>query len=79
MSRLCQAGSCCGCTMRVMMDKSKVLISGAEIAGLTATIGMQQHGFAVTVVEKAGSIRSSGFLVSLAHHAYPYAEQLGIR
>lgn len=60
------------------MAKQTVLISGAGIAGLTAAISLQRQGFAVTVVEKAASIRSGGFLVSLSHHAYHYAEQLGL-
>ena len=58
--------------------QQRILISGAGIAGLTAAIWLEQQGFKVTVVEKADSIRAGGFLVSLSHHAYHYAEQLGI-
>lgn len=61
-----------------MTEKLRVLISGAGIAGLTAAIALRRQGFEVTVVEKAQSIRAGGFLVSLSHHAYHYAEQLGI-
>lgn len=61
-----------------MAEKKRILISGAGIAGLTSALWLERQGFDVTIVEKARSIRAGGFLISLSHHAYHYAEQLGI-
>ena len=54
----------------------RVLISGAGIAGLTAALWFEKLGYAVTVVERAPSIRGGGYLVSLSDYAYRAAAEL---
>lgn len=61
-----------------MHPGTRILISGAGVAGLTCALWLQQKGLCPVVVEKSDSVRTGGFLVSLSHHAYHYAEGLGI-
>jgi len=61
------------------MDRnSRILISGAGIAGLTAALWLKKAGFHPTIVEKAPDIRVYGFIISLSHHSYHLAEEMGI-
>ena len=61
------------------MDKqSKILISGAGVAGLTCAIWLARHGFKPIVIEKAPEIRADGFIVSLSHASYHYAKRLDL-
>lgn len=61
------------------MDKNKkVVISGAGIAGLTSAIWLGKNGFKPVVIEKSPTIRAHGFIVSLSHKSYQYADELGI-
>lgn len=61
------------------MDKnSKILISGAGVAGLTSAVWLARHGFNPVVIEKASEIRADGFIVSLSHASYHYAKKLGL-
>lgn len=61
------------------MDKnSRILISGAGIAGLAAAIWLGRAGFRPTVIEKSPVIRADGFIISLSHAAYRFAGELGI-
>lgn len=57
---------------------SRVLVSGAGIAGLTAALWLQRYGFEPIVVERASKPRGGGYLVSLSHFAYQAAEDLGV-
>lgn len=61
-----------------MNKNSKILISGAGVAGLTAAIWLGRHGFKPIIVEKSPSIRADGYIVSLSHASYHYAAQLGL-
>lgn len=61
-----------------MKKESRILISGAGIAGLTAAIWLAKEGFSPVVVEKAANPRVGGFLVALSHQAYFFAEELGL-
>ena len=54
------------------------LISGAGIAGLTAAIWLGKAGHHVTVVEKSPKIRAEGYIISLSHKSFHYANELGI-
>ncbi len=61
------------------MDKdSRILISGAGVAGLAAALWLDKAGFKPVIVERADNVRAGGFLVSLSHHAYHSARDLGI-
>ncbi|GJL85509.1 MAG: FAD-dependent oxidoreductase [Micavibrio sp.] len=61
-----------------MKKGSKILISGAGIAGLTAAIRLAKAGFKPVVVEKSEATRVGGFLVALSHQAYIFAEEMGL-
>lgn len=41
--------------------RRSVLISGASIAGPALAFWLNRHGYEVTVVEKAGTLRSGGY------------------
>ena len=61
------------------MDKSKpVLISGAGVAGLTAAIWLGRAGFRPVIVEQATDVRADGYIISLSHRSYRYADALGL-
>ncbi len=61
------------------MDKSsKVLISGAGIAGLTSAIWLGRHGFRPVVIEKSPTMRADGYIISLSHASYQYARRLDL-
>ena len=61
-----------------MDNNSKILISGAGIAGLTCAIWLARHGFKPVVIEKAAEIRADGYIVSLSHASYHYAKKLNL-
>ena len=61
-----------------MKKNTKILISGAGIAGLTAAIRLAKGGFEPVIVEKADSARAGGYLVALSHQAYTFAEEMGL-
>ena len=49
------------------MDRNaRILISGAGIAGLTASIWLSRAGFRPLIVEKAPKIRADGFIITLS-------------
>lgn len=60
------------------MNRPKVLISGAGIAGSTAAFWLAHHGWDVTVVEKAGAARSSGNPVDVRGEAAAVAKAMGL-
>ncbi len=61
------------------MDRnSRIVISGAGVAGLTAAIWLGRAGFRPIVVEKSPRLRADGYIISLSHASYRYADQLGL-
>ncbi|MDJ1132060.1 FAD-dependent monooxygenase [Streptomyces iconiensis] len=56
----------------------KVLISGASIAGPALAYWLNRRGFAVTVVEKAGTLRSGGYPIDVRGTALEVVRRMGI-
>src|SRR5947209_10575662 len=60
------------------MGRLEVLISGAGIAGCTLAYWLTRNGHSVTVVERGGSLRSSGSPVDVRGPAVDVAERMNI-
>src|ERR1700704_6690777 len=60
------------------MASLDVLISGAGIAGCTLAYWLTRNGHSVTVVERSGSLRSSGSPVDVRGRAADVAERMNI-
>ncbi|HEY3472637.1 MAG TPA: FAD-dependent monooxygenase [Amycolatopsis sp.] len=58
--------------------KSRVLISGASIAGPTLAYWLTRHGYAVTVVERAAAVRSGGYPIDVRGTALEVVRRMGI-
>ncbi|MCG8325600.1 MAG: FAD-dependent monooxygenase [Thiotrichales bacterium] len=54
------------------------MISGAGVAGLTAAIWLGRAGFKPVIIEKSPEIRADGYIISLSHKSYHYANELGL-
>lgn len=61
-----------------MYRNSRILVSGAGVAGLTCAAWLGRGGFKPLVIEKAPSIRADGYIISLSHASYHYARELGV-
>lgn len=55
-----------------------VLVSGASIAGPALAYWLNRYGFAVTVVEKAGTIRAGGYPIDVRGTALEVVRRMGI-
>ncbi|MEU5950989.1 FAD-dependent monooxygenase [Streptomyces sp. NPDC047525] len=55
-----------------------VLISGASIAGPALAFWLNRHGCAVTVVEKAGTLRDGGYPIDVRGTALEVVRRMGI-
>jgi 2-polyprenyl-6-methoxyphenol hydroxylase-like FAD-dependent oxidoreductase len=60
------------------MRKTRILISGAGIAGLAQAYWLDRHGFDVTVVERACEPRPGGQAIDVRGPALTVAERMGI-
>ncbi|RYJ28965.1 oxidoreductase [Streptomyces sp. L-9-10] len=58
--------------------RRKVLISGAGIAGPALAFWLNRYGYAVTVVEKAGTPRSGGYPIDVRGTALEVVRRMGI-
>jgi 2-polyprenyl-6-methoxyphenol hydroxylase-like FAD-dependent oxidoreductase len=56
----------------------KVLVSGASFAGLSTAYWMNQLGYAVTVVEIAGGLRTGGTAVDIRGNTVDIVRRMGI-
>ncbi|GAA2613295.1 FAD-dependent monooxygenase [Streptomyces axinellae] len=56
----------------------RVLISGASIAGPALAFWLNRQGFAVTVVEKAGTLRNGGYPIDVRGTALEVVRRMGI-
>ncbi|WP_437904669.1 FAD-dependent monooxygenase [Sorangium sp. So ce327] len=56
----------------------KILISGASIAGPVLAYWLHRYGFQVTVVEKAGAVRSGGYPIDIRGTAIDVVKRMGV-
>ncbi|GGL58835.1 FAD-dependent oxidoreductase [Microlunatus endophyticus] len=56
----------------------KILISGASIAGPAVAYWLEQYGFDVTVVERAGQLRGGGYPIDIRATALEVVKRMGI-
>ena len=61
-----------------MQNGTRVLISGAGVAGLTAAIWLAREGHRPVIVERAPDVRADGYIISLSHRSYQYAAELDL-
>ncbi|GGL96025.1 oxidoreductase [Streptomyces fumigatiscleroticus] len=59
-------------------SRRKVLISGGGVAGPALAFWLNRHGFAVTVVEKASTLRGGGYPVDVRGTALEVVRRMGI-
>ncbi|MEU7000178.1 FAD-dependent monooxygenase [Nonomuraea sp. NPDC046570] len=60
------------------MTKTRVLISGASVAGPALAYFLHRDGYDVTVVERAPELRDSGYAVDFRGEAFAVLEEMGI-
>jgi 2-polyprenyl-6-methoxyphenol hydroxylase-like FAD-dependent oxidoreductase len=58
--------------------KSRILVSGASVAGLTAAYWLDRGGFAVTVVERSAGLRPGGQALDVRGPALEVARRMGV-
>ncbi|WP_167305370.1 FAD-dependent monooxygenase [Saccharomonospora piscinae] len=56
----------------------RVLISGASIAGTALAFWLNRYGYAVTVVERAGTVRSGGYPIDVRGTALEVVRRMGL-
>ncbi|MGW6530406.1 FAD-dependent monooxygenase [Streptomyces venezuelae] len=59
-------------------NRSRVLISGASIAGPALAYWLNRHGYAVTVVEKASALRGGGYPIDIRGTAVDVVRDMGL-
>ncbi|KKX50894.1 MULTISPECIES: FAD-dependent monooxygenase [Sphingobacterium] len=60
------------------MEKRKVLVSGASIAGPTLAFWLHRFGFDVTIVERAGELRLGGQNIDVRDEAQKVVQLMGL-
>jgi 2-polyprenyl-6-methoxyphenol hydroxylase-like FAD-dependent oxidoreductase len=60
------------------MNRNRILISGAGIAGLTLAIQLKQHGFEPVVIEQAAAPRTEGYMMDFFGTGWDVAERMGL-
>ena len=60
------------------MNRNRVLISGAGIAGLTLAIQLKQHGFEPLVIEHDHAPRTDGYMMDFFGTGLEVAERMGL-
>ena len=58
--------------------RRKVLVSGASVAGPTLAFWLSRHGYDVTVVERAGTIRAGGYPIDVRGTALEVVRRMGV-
>ncbi len=59
-------------------QKSRILVSGASVAGLTAAYWLDRLGFEVTVVERSAGLRPGGQALDVRGPALDVARRMGV-
>jgi 2-polyprenyl-6-methoxyphenol hydroxylase-like FAD-dependent oxidoreductase len=59
-------------------ESTKVLVSGASVAGITTAYWLHHHGFDVTVVELAPALRRGGQAIDVRGPALDIAERMAV-
>ncbi len=60
------------------MLSRKILISGMGIAGPTLAFWLLEHGFEVTLIERAPALRSGGYVIDFWGLGFDVAERMGL-
>ena len=60
------------------MNRNRILISGAGIAGLTLAIQLKQHGLEPVVIEQAAAPRTEGYMMDFFGTGWDVAERMGL-
>jgi 2-polyprenyl-6-methoxyphenol hydroxylase-like FAD-dependent oxidoreductase len=60
------------------MNRKRVLISGAGIAGLTFAIQLKQHGFEPVVIERDPALRTEGYMMDFFGTGWDVAARMGL-
>jgi 2-polyprenyl-6-methoxyphenol hydroxylase-like FAD-dependent oxidoreductase len=60
------------------MNRKRVLISGAGIAGLTFAIQLKQNGFEPIVIERDKALRTEGYMMDFFGTGWDVAERMGL-
>ena len=61
------------------MKNKNVLISGADIAGLTLAYWLKQYGFVPTIVEKHPTLRTEGYKLDIRGVAVEVVKRMGLQ
>jgi 2-polyprenyl-6-methoxyphenol hydroxylase-like FAD-dependent oxidoreductase len=59
-------------------SRSRILVSGASVAGLTVAYWLNRHGFEVTVVERAAGLRPGGQALDVRGPGLEVARRMGV-
>jgi 2-polyprenyl-6-methoxyphenol hydroxylase-like FAD-dependent oxidoreductase len=60
------------------MDKTRILISGGGIAGLTLAIELKRHGFDPLVIEREPAPRAEGYMMDFFGSGWDVAQRMGL-
>lgn len=61
------------------MKNTKILISGAGVAGLTLAYWLKKYGFTPTIVEKHPSLRTEGYKLDIRGSAVDVVKRMGLQ
>ncbi|MFE0145539.1 FAD-dependent monooxygenase [Nonomuraea sp. NPDC059007] len=61
-----------------MTSRRTILVSGASIAGPALAFWLNRYGYAVTVVEKSGTLRAGGYPIDVRGTALEVVRRMGI-
>jgi 2-polyprenyl-6-methoxyphenol hydroxylase-like FAD-dependent oxidoreductase len=60
------------------LSTTKILISGAGIAGPTLAFWLRHHGFRPTIVERAPRLRTGGYIIDFWGAGFDVADRMGL-